>query len=184
MKNNDFVGVFSVVSCDPPVAPLNGYKNVTSQKFGDSVSFQCNQGFQMIGSASITCMATGKWSGNAPTCDVISCDPPLVPRHGSLRSRSTRYSSTVVFNCDDGYVLDGPAVLQCEGTGYWNGTEPRCKGKQHKTKLVSQQRHLFILASELQVNNFGTISELGNLFVSFGALCSNSSLVDTLFGNC
>ena len=118
----------SVVQCDPPVAPLNGHKNGTSHQYEDYVTFHCNQGFKLIGSPSIMCGATGKWIGRVPTCDVVSCDSPLVPKDGSLRSRSNRYSSTVEFSCDEGYILEGSAVLQCEDTGYWNGTEPRCKG--------------------------------------------------------
>ena len=110
------------------MAPLNGYKEGTNHRYGDKVTFHCNQGFKLIGSPSMTCSETGNWIGRVPTCDVIYCDPPLVPKHGSARSRSTRYSSIVVFGCDDGYVLEGSSTLQCEDSGNWNGTEPKCIG--------------------------------------------------------
>ena len=36
--------------------------------FGNVVAYSCDLGFRLIGSSSLTCLASGNWSGDAPTC--------------------------------------------------------------------------------------------------------------------
>ena len=59
----------------------------------------------------------------------ITCEPPYIPEHGSVRIRRSETGPQAIFSCKDGYSLDGATVLLCTGSGFWNDTEPVCEGR-------------------------------------------------------
>ncbi|XP_056591707.1 seizure protein 6 homolog isoform X2 [Triplophysa dalaica] len=61
-----------VLSCVSPLTPINGDISVTSLKVGGVAYFFCLNGYQLQGSASLTCKnaSTPFWSGREPTCQV------------------------------------------------------------------------------------------------------------------
>ena len=59
----------AAVSCGPaPNAPSNGQQSGSGTTFGSTVTFTCNQGYNLQGDSRRTCMADGQWNGSAPTC--------------------------------------------------------------------------------------------------------------------
>jgi len=88
--------------------------------FGQSVYYECNHGYEMIGNATITCKATG-WT-RKPSCVRAKCyDPPTVD-NGSLSklSRVNTYTSTNSYICHKGYDLIGPKTVSCQADGTWS----------------------------------------------------------------
>ncbi|KAI7793677.1 seizure protein 6 homolog isoform X2 [Triplophysa rosa] len=61
-----------VLSCVSPLTPINGDISVTSLQVGGVAYFFCLNGYQLQGSASLTCQnaSTPFWSGREPTCQV------------------------------------------------------------------------------------------------------------------
>ena len=58
-----------VVDCGNLTAPDNGSVTLTSgTTFGQTVTYSCNTGFNLVGDSTRTCQANGDWSGSAPTC--------------------------------------------------------------------------------------------------------------------
>ncbi|KFQ31238.1 Sushi domain-containing protein 2, partial [Merops nubicus] len=57
-----------VVSCGWLNHPANGRKNGTNYLLGSTISFICNQGYELTGSKEIICQVTGAWSGDTPSC--------------------------------------------------------------------------------------------------------------------
>ena len=55
-----------------PAAPTNGLVTGTDFLQGDSVTYSCNTGFAMTGSATATCQADGTWDNTAITCNAGS----------------------------------------------------------------------------------------------------------------
>ena len=55
-------------SCGNPGTPENGIKVGDSYKYHDVVQFQCNEGYNLIGSSSRTCKTDNNWDGTQPTC--------------------------------------------------------------------------------------------------------------------
>ena len=55
--------------CDVPVAPANGGMNSTGNVEGDTVTYFCNEGYNLSGDANRTCQSNGSWSGILPKCD-------------------------------------------------------------------------------------------------------------------
>ncbi|KAK4813058.1 hypothetical protein QYF61_007560, partial [Mycteria americana] len=57
-----------VISCGWLDHPTNGRKNGTNYLLGSTISFICNQGYELTGSKERICQATGTWSGDTPSC--------------------------------------------------------------------------------------------------------------------
>lgn len=57
-----------VVSCGWVPTPRNGQKNGTHYLDGNTVSFTCNKGYILFGSAERTCLNDGTWTGEEPFC--------------------------------------------------------------------------------------------------------------------
>ena len=59
----------NVVRC--PILPTiqNGRVNQRGNKPGDTATYVCNSGYELIGQSIRTCQTGGEWSGEAPTCE-------------------------------------------------------------------------------------------------------------------
>ncbi|XP_070560107.1 complement decay-accelerating factor-like [Ptychodera flava] len=55
------------LNCGDPGTPENGRKLSDNKNHGDSISFACNIGLNLIGSDTVTC-DNGTWSDEPPTC--------------------------------------------------------------------------------------------------------------------
>ena len=61
--------IFADVDCGNLTAPANGSVTHTSgTTFGQTATYSCNTGYNLVGDSTRTCQATGQWSGSAPTC--------------------------------------------------------------------------------------------------------------------
>ena len=58
-----------VVDCGSVTDPANGQVSHTSgTTFGQTATYSCNTGYNLVGDSTRICQATGQWSGSAPTC--------------------------------------------------------------------------------------------------------------------
>ena len=61
--------ISTVVDCGNLTAPANGQVDLTSRTtFGQTATYSCNTGYNLVGDSTRTCEATGNWSGSAPFC--------------------------------------------------------------------------------------------------------------------
>ena len=61
--------ILTVVDCGTLTAPDNGQVDLTSGRtFGQTATYSCNAGYNLVGDSSRTCQAAGNWSGSTPTC--------------------------------------------------------------------------------------------------------------------
>uniref|UniRef100_A0A669B9J3 Selectin E n=1 Tax=Oreochromis niloticus TaxID=8128 RepID=A0A669B9J3_ORENI len=129
-----------VVQCNKAevIVPDKGHVNC-SHKHGnfsyDSLcQYSCEEGYKLSVQTPLRCTASGKWSENPPTCELIQCEKMSEPTHGSMKCSdplgSFSYQSTCTFTCDEGYVLSGSPSLQCESSGNWNASQPFCVAVQ------------------------------------------------------
>ena len=62
--------IFTLLDC--PVLQQPDYGSISfvlnNPKHGNTVSFSCNDGYNLLGSAERTCMPNGEWSGASATC--------------------------------------------------------------------------------------------------------------------
>ena len=58
------------MDCGSLTDPANGQVDLTSgTTFGQTVTYSCNTGYNLVGDSTHTCQATGEWSGSVPTCE-------------------------------------------------------------------------------------------------------------------
>ena len=54
--------------CEAAVIPANGSINSTGIMEDDTVTYFCNEGYDLYGDANRTCQSNGQWSGIQPEC--------------------------------------------------------------------------------------------------------------------
>ena len=59
----------TAVNCGNWTDLANGQVNHTAgTTYGQTATYSCNTGYNLVGDSPRTCQATGNWSGSAPTC--------------------------------------------------------------------------------------------------------------------
>ncbi|XP_055681349.1 sushi, von Willebrand factor type A, EGF and pentraxin domain-containing protein 1 isoform X2 [Lutzomyia longipalpis] len=134
------------VMCPSLVAPENGKLLTTKAQhhFGDLVSFQCNFGYVMSGSASLLCLSSGQWNATVPECMYAKCvslpddkQSGLAVLRPDQESVLVQFRDNVTLTCNSpGRKLRGTAssgFRQCVYDpkpglpDYWlSGTTPAC----------------------------------------------------------
>ncbi|XP_042741140.1 CUB and sushi domain-containing protein 2 [Lagopus leucura] len=113
--------------CGDPGIPSHGIG--LGDEFGvDSVvRFSCEPGYTLRGSSERTCQANGSWSGVQPECEVISCGNPGTPSNARvLFNDGLVFSSSIIYQCREGYYSTGVLSRHCTVNGTWTGTSPEC----------------------------------------------------------
>ena len=64
--NND--GAYFSTECPRLDDPPDGTVSVTGYSIGDTATYSCDDGFDLVGEAMRTCMDNSQWSGDAPQC--------------------------------------------------------------------------------------------------------------------
>ena len=70
---------FAAVDCGPLPKLLNGSYADGLTTYPNKVTFSCDEGFLLRGSAERVCQANGTWSGTQTKCDgkVVSCNKTI-----------------------------------------------------------------------------------------------------------
>ena len=64
--------ILTAVDCGNLTDPGNGSVNHTAGTgLGQTATYSCNTGYNLVGDSTRTCQATGNWSGSAPTCQGV-----------------------------------------------------------------------------------------------------------------
>ena len=59
----------TAVNCGTLSNPANGQVSHTAgTTYGQTATYSCNTGYDLMGSSTRICQATGEWSGSTPTC--------------------------------------------------------------------------------------------------------------------
>ncbi|XP_006150174.1 P-selectin [Tupaia chinensis] len=108
--------------------PLGNF-SVSSQ-----CSFRCAEGFRLDGPSRLECSASGNWTEMPPQCVAVQCPPLKTPERGRLTclpsAKAFQSWSSCRFSCEEGFVLVGPEVVQCTGSGAWTAPAPACQAVQ------------------------------------------------------
>ena len=129
-ENNDWVGItpncMMPVTCGSIISLENGHVSGIVFIYQSTVSFSCITGYNLNGSSSITCEASGSWSDDIPTCTIVECQDQEAPINGYKADYNLTYGSSIQFGCDNGYDLSVDSSITCQTNGTWSGTVPNC----------------------------------------------------------
>ncbi|XP_067911579.1 seizure 6-like protein [Heterodontus francisci] len=119
---------------DLPEIP-NGWKTTSHREMvrGTMITYQCDPGYDILGSDTLTCQWDLTWSNDPPFCEkIMYCTDPGEVKHASRSISDTKLlvGSTIQFSCDPGFILDGNALVTCysreTGTPLWTSRLPHC----------------------------------------------------------
>jgi len=117
-----------VRNCVPSLsAPLNGDVSAPDAVVGEERTFTCDEGYQLVGSATVKCQENGLWSAPQPTCRVKRCGPAVKhPFHGKVDNLKVKPGSVHKYTCDVGFSLVGVESITCKPDGAWSDPFPVC----------------------------------------------------------
>ncbi|GAB6027897.1 hypothetical protein CHUAL_002112 [Chamberlinius hualienensis] len=112
-------------------------------RLNDKVKFLCSEGHLLAGVAEISCLWTGKWSDEPPTCEALYC-PELVPSDDKLQilASDTSHKGKAQFRCPKGHRIDGPSEVVCLN-GSWSDIAPKCEAVYCEPPQIPNNSQLF-----------------------------------------
>ncbi|CAF1280710.1 unnamed protein product [Adineta steineri] len=115
------------IDCGSPGILRNGFLSGERFDYPNIIAFFCNDGFELIGeSTTRACQENGLWSGAMPLCRKKTCGSPPTVSFGEIIQPDRTTNETIQYICQDGYQLQGSAVLKCISY-QWQPTPPICK---------------------------------------------------------
>ncbi|KAF6127568.1 sushi, von Willebrand factor type A, EGF and pentraxin domain containing 1 [Phyllostomus discolor] len=146
------------VSCNEPPKIENGFlENATGRIFESEARYQCNPGYELVGSPVFVCQANRHWHSDSPlSCVPLRCERPPPIQNGYVKGENFEVGSKVQFFCHDGYELIGDTSWTCQKSGKWN-KKPNQKcvpAKCPDPPLLENQLVLKELSGEVGVVTF------------------------------
>ncbi|XP_028615863.1 complement receptor type 2 isoform X3 [Grammomys surdaster] len=133
------IAVCTVILCQPPPTVANGsHTGTIAERFlyGNEVSYECDQGFYLVGQKSLQCRSDskghGSWSGPPPQClkssPLTHCPDPQVKHGYKLNKTHSAYSHNdmVYFVCNQGFIMKGSHLVRCHTDNTWLPGLPTC----------------------------------------------------------
>ncbi|XP_065188769.1 sushi, von Willebrand factor type A, EGF and pentraxin domain-containing protein 1-like isoform X2 [Sycon ciliatum] len=123
------------ISCPHPSPLTNGGYPRTDSDYQDTIRYQCDAGFFMVGHPSniltVRCLADRTWSQRKPTCQQIHCADPGPPFYGQYIRTGLDLGDIIRYRCNRGYEMQNipsdTLVVACTGTGRWSRPRPTCQ---------------------------------------------------------
>ena len=132
------------VECPAPNVLENGHVVGSNFEYQGTIEYTCEAGYRLEGLKIRRCIENATWSGSAPICDRVVCQPPKLLKHGDINSVQHVYlpGSVIHYSCEVGYEMDGKGSRTCREDGSWTGYTPECKNiRCNKPKLVKHGKY-------------------------------------------
>lgn len=104
----------------------------TAYPIKSTVRVECDPGFVLNGSDVIVCQHDSLWAPGLPTCVKTAfpdCPQPLLIPNGNHTGGDRAWfipGTSILYSCNQGYLLNGATLLMCTEAGTWNQPFPSC----------------------------------------------------------
>eukprot|EP00795_Rhopilema_esculentum_P010946 gene10946-19781_t len=116
-------------ACGHPGEPKNGKITVGSYQVNATISYYCDECFYLDGPKDRKCLSNETWSEELPVCRPIDCGHVVkdwVFENGDVHGQDSYCGSYILFNCKEGFELQGDHKIVCQTDGKWSGKVPVC----------------------------------------------------------
>uniref|UniRef100_A0A8C0DKP4 Seizure related 6 homolog like n=1 Tax=Balaenoptera musculus TaxID=9771 RepID=A0A8C0DKP4_BALMU len=122
-------------SCSDLPEIQNGWKTTSHTELvrGARITYQCDPGYDIVGSDTLTCQWDLSWSSDPPFCEkIMYCTDPGEVDHSTrlISDPVLLVGTTIQYTCNTGFVLEGSSLLTCysreTGTPIWTSRLPHC----------------------------------------------------------
>uniref|UniRef100_A0A8C0F333 Seizure related 6 homolog like n=1 Tax=Bubo bubo TaxID=30461 RepID=A0A8C0F333_BUBBB len=122
-------------SCSDLPEIQNGWKTTSHTELvrGAKITYQCDPGYDIVGSDTLTCQWDLSWSSDPPFCEkIMYCTDPGEVEHSTrlISDPVLLVGTTIQYTCNPGFVLEGSSLLTCysreTGTPIWTSRLPHC----------------------------------------------------------
>ncbi|XP_047418776.1 seizure 6-like protein isoform X1 [Sciurus carolinensis] len=126
-------------SCSDLPEIQNGWKTTSHTELvrGARITYQCDPGYDIVGSDTLTCQWDLSWSSDPPFCEkIMYCTDPGEVDHSTrlISDPVLLVGTTIQYTCDLGFVLEGSSLLTCysreTGTPIWTSRLPHCVSEE------------------------------------------------------
>ncbi|KAI6076234.1 Seizure 6-like protein [Aix galericulata] len=126
-------------SCSDLPEIQNGWKTTSHTELvrGAKITYQCDPGYDIVGSDTLTCQWDLSWSSDPPFCEkIMYCTDPGEVEHSTrlISDPVLLVGTTIQYTCNPGFVLEGSSLLTCysreTGTPIWTSRLPHCVCKR------------------------------------------------------
>ncbi|XP_028615378.1 membrane cofactor protein isoform X2 [Grammomys surdaster] len=124
------------VYCLPPPKIKNGthsFTDIKIFKYHEAVIYSCDRNpgpdeFSLVGTSMLYCAGHNTWSNHPPECKVVKCPFPVLPNGRQIpRARKKfSYQETVMFECVEGFYMEGSSMAVCSSHSSWMPSIPKC----------------------------------------------------------
>lgn len=122
-------------ACSEPPRVPHSRINTTSEDANDfpinsTIRYSCFPGYEARGFDIAKCIFynnSAQWFGPDLKCEPINCAAPEKIDNGKIVGSSTKFTSSIKYECHEGYELIGRAHRYCTSGATWSGTAPECR---------------------------------------------------------
>ncbi|KAI4568935.1 hypothetical protein MJG53_014553 [Ovis ammon polii x Ovis aries] len=126
-------------SCPDLPEIQNGWKTTSHTELvrGARITYQCDPGYDIVGSDTLTCQWDLSWSSDPPFCEkIMYCTDPGEVDHSTrlVSDPVLLVGTTIQYTCNPGFVLEGSSLLTCysreTGSPIWTSRLPHCVSEE------------------------------------------------------
>ncbi|XP_058890834.1 E-selectin isoform X2 [Acipenser ruthenus] len=123
------------VKCEALSIPSHGSMDcahpIEKFSYNSGCWFGCEKGFLLNGTNSTQCTSQGRWSAQTPACQALKCESLKTPVRGVMNCSHPfgdyRFNSSCEMGCEEGFIMRGSDILQCNASGLWTEPLPTCQ---------------------------------------------------------
>ncbi|XP_052244062.1 CUB and sushi domain-containing protein 3-like isoform X6 [Dreissena polymorpha] len=136
-------GNCTIKNCGNPLADPHRHDDTSnSTVFLSTVTFLCNDGYELVGANTSVCTELSKWRPEVPNCKIKDCGHPPDLAYGTCIATNSTFQSIGLCSCNTGYTLTGRnSGIECLANGSWRGPDGSCTIKNCGNPLADPHRH-------------------------------------------